>query len=239
MGEKVSMRVQKWLSQNGVCSRREAERLVLAKKVFINQKIASIGEKVEGDEEIRVEENVIRKQGKKIYYLFNKPPQCLTMRKTDPFGRQTIMSFLPKQEYIFPIGRLDYDTSGVLLVSNDGHLTNLLLHPRYQIKKIYKVNIDRCISKKELDFLNSDQVLVDKKPSKQKVCMIGPRDYKVEIWSGSNRHIKKLFMLLSRKVLNLERIEFAGLKVSDLKPGEWRKLNPKEVEQLFNLVKSV
>ncbi|MCR8613128.1 MAG: rRNA pseudouridine synthase [Mycoplasma sp.] len=226
-------RIQKILSQAGIASRRKAEVLVSEGKVKINGKTAILGQKASFSDEITVNGNPIKKQTH-AYYILNKPVRTISSVK-DEKNRTTVIDLIDDSRQLFPIGRLDFNTTGLLLITNDGELTNKLLHPKYEITRKYKARIDEALSKEDLEFLNSKKVYIDGVRSKQIVRHIDKKLYEVILQEGKNHHVKKIFNSIDRKVLSLHRFEFAGLLLTKLPKGAYRPLNSKEIRWLKQL----
>lgn len=230
------IRINKFLSQQGVASRREAENLIIAKKVLINGQIATLGQKVGPDDLIKVNGKIISWQPVEYkYYLLNKPKQTICTLK-DNFDRPTVIDLIDDNDYLYPVGRLDYDTTGVLLITNDGDLAHKLMHPAFQIDRIYRARLNEPLTYQELKFLNSQNVLLDQKRSVQKVEQVNKKTYLVTISQGSYHHIKKLFALVNKNVLDLKRIQFAFLNCEKMMVGQYRKLKVNEIKKLKALV---
>ncbi|WP_033161160.1 pseudouridine synthase [[Mycoplasma] collis] len=227
-------RLQKIIAKSGLVSRHKAEILIKEKKVKVNGKIAELGSKASFDDEIEVNGKIIKKT-EKIYFLMNKPEKVICSLH-DPQKRKIIIDLLNVNTTVFPIGRLDYNTTGTILLTNDGELTQRLLHPKYKIKRVYKVKIDKPLTNEQLLFLNSDKVIINQKKSKQIVKQVANKSYIVELYQGSYHHVKKLFEIFDYTVKTLNRIEFAGISHIGLKKGEYRKLNIKEIRYLKKIV---
>ena len=231
MESKKLIRINKYLSEIGFCSRRNAEELINQKKVTINGELAKLGQKISDKDVILVNGKTIKRNYEKKYYLLNKPKNTICSLK-DNFKRKTIFELINDRDYLFSVGRLDYDTTGVIIITNDGELTNKLTHPSYQIERIYHVTIDQQLSKEDLLFLNNNKLLINNKSSKQKIEHIKNNEYFVYLWEGSYHHVKKIFEHLMRNVLALDRVSFAGIKYDNLKQGSYRLLTKKEIENL-------
>lgn len=176
MESKKLIRINKYLSEIGFCSRRNAEELINKKKVTINGELAKLGQKISEKDVILVNGKTIKRNYEKKYYLLNKPKNTICSLK-DNFKRKTIFELINDQDYLFSVGRLDYDTTGVIIITNDGELTNKLTHPSYQIERIYHVTIDQQLSKEDLLFLNNNKLLINNKSAKQKVEHIKNNEY--------------------------------------------------------------
>lgn len=229
-------RIQKLIAQAGITSRHQAEKLIQQGHVKVNNKIANLGDKATFEDQITVNDVVINKT-KMVYFLINKPSKTLTsLKKQDDRG--IITDFLPPNQYVFPVGRLDYNTSGTLILTNDGELAYRLTHPKYEIKRIYKVKLDRDLTSEEIKYLNSNNVIVDHQKSWQKITPLDSKTYQVILKQGLNHHVKKLFWLVNCEVRKLQRTQFANLShVNNLKPGQYRHLTNLEVKKLKQLVK--
>ena len=222
-------RVQKLLSNYGYCSRRKAEELIKAGKVKVNSKIISIGDKASEKDKIYVENKLVKKQ-KKIYLMFNKPIGCVTALHDKQY--KTIMDYIKIKERIFPIGRLDYNTSGLLLLTNDGDFANNVMHPRYEVKKTYSVIINKPITHKHIQEIEKGIKLEDGKTSPANIKKISPILLEITIDEGKNRIVRRIFKKLEFKVRSLERIKIGNLKLN-LKSGKYKDLNEKEIDKIF------
>ncbi|MGL5205117.1 MAG: pseudouridine synthase [Metamycoplasmataceae bacterium] len=229
------IRVQKLISQAGVASRREAEELIKKKKVLVNGKLVTLGQKASEKDEIIVNGKILPQIKDHKYYIINKPKKTVCTLK-DNFNRTIITDLIDEKDYIYPVGRLDYNTTGVLLLTNNGELANKLSHPKYEVVRKYRARLNEKLNRNELIYLNGDNIYVNGKLSKQTVELIESRTYLVTLKEGSYHHIKKLFELVEREVLDLKRIEFAGLTVEKLMIGEYRKLKTIEIKALKKLV---
>ncbi len=231
MNNKNGIRINKYLSQSGFSSRREAENLIKSSKVKINGEIAILGQRVFEKDIVEINNNQIFIKDEKIYYLLNKPKKTICTLK-DNFNRKKVIDLIDDSNYLFPVGRLDYDTTGALIITNDGELANKLIHPSSMIKRIYRARLDEPLNQKELLFLNSENVLVNGKKSIQQVNQVDNKSYLITISQGSYHHIKKLFEQVNKKVLDLKRNEFAGITIDKMPIGSYRKLKPYEIKLL-------
>ncbi|EFF41798.1 pseudouridine synthase [Mycoplasmopsis alligatoris] len=227
-------RIQKLLAQAGIASRRKAEELITKGLVKINGDVATIGQKATFNDKISVNGKEIV-QEKKVYFVLNKPSKTVCTLK-DNFNRRKVVDLIETNLRIFPVGRLDYDTTGVLILTNDGELSNKLIHPKYNIIRKYRARLDEPLSKDDIKELNNEQ-LINGKPSKQVVEQIDTKSYLVTLTQGTYHHVKELFSKVGRLVINLKRVEFAGIGVDKIPMGEYRSLNMKEIKTLHNLVK--
>ena len=237
-------RLQKYLSACGVASRRKSEELILAGKVKVNGKIVKeLGVKVSDNDDIEVNGVFVKKEEKE-YYILNKPEKVICSVSDDK-GRMTVIDFLDTKEKIFPVGRLDYDTTGLLLLTNDGEITNKLTHPSGSIEKTYYEKADGIMNIDENKQLEKGILLdgVMTKKAKAKLRKIDKRNRKsyveITITEGRNHQVKNMFAALDHKVLKLKRIRYAffDLEELNLSLGESRKLTIKEVKRLYNYCK--
>ena len=235
-------RVQKLIANSGYCSRRKAEELILKKKVLVNGKVANLGDKASLSDEILVEGNPIGYESKE-YFLFYKPRGVVCTTKDDK-GRKTVLDYfddIPKR--IYPIGRLDYDTTGVLLLTNDGDFANLLMHPSNKIDKFYVAKVKGIITGDEIKKLKQGILLDGSKvyPSRVKLKKIDKKSLtsivEITIHEGKNHEVKRIFESIDHEVLKLKREAFAFIGLGNLKSGERRMLTTKEVRQLKNLAR--
>lgn len=232
-------RIQKVIANNGYCSRRKAEELIKKGKVKVNgETIYELGTKVDSNDTIEVEGNFI-KNVTKVYYLLNKPRGVITSVSDDK-KRKTVVDLINTDIRIYPVGRLDYDTTGALLLTNDGELANLIMHPKSNIDKLYIAKVKGLIGKKEISKLERG-VYIDNYKTKPSKARIKKYDKKTDtsiveliIHEGRNHQVKKMFNSIGYDVLKLKRERISFLSVTDLKSGEYRKLNPKEVKKLYN-----
>ncbi|UWV93306.1 pseudouridine synthase [Mycoplasmopsis cynos] len=229
-------RIQKILSMGGVASRREAESLILQKRVKVNGVVARIGDKASFDDVILFDNKPITEENK-VYYVINKPAKTICSLK-DNFGRTLVTDLIDVPYKIFPVGRLDYDTTGVLILTNDGELVNKLMHPKYKIFRVYRARLNESLSKQELKTLNGT-LIINNTQSSQDVVPVGkdkPKTYFVILTVGTYHRVKELFKLVNKTVVNLKRVEFAGITVEKMPLGSYRKLTLKEVKDLKTLV---
>lgn len=237
-------RLQKYLSQCGVASRRKSEELILAGKVKVNGKIVKeLGIKVSDNDDIEVNGIFVKKEEKE-YYILNKPDKVICSVSDDK-GRVTVVDLIDTKEKIFPVGRLDYDTTGLLLLTNDGEITNKLTHPSKNIEKTYYVKADGIINIDDIHKLEKGILLdgVMTKKAKAKLKKIDKRNRKsyveITITEGRNHQVKNMFASINHKVLKLKRVKYAffDLEILNLSLGEYRKLSIKEVKKLYNYCK--
>ena len=235
-------RLQKVIANLGYCSRRHAEELIKEGKVLVNgQVITELGTKVKSGDSISVEGNILDNNKNYEYYLLNKPRGVVTTTN-DEFGRKTVLDLVISSNRIYPVGRLDYDTTGVLLLTNDGNLANKLMHPSSNIEKTYIAKIEGVMNPTSIMKLKKGVVIDGYKtrPAKVKVKSIDKKMNKsivqITITEGKNHQVKNMFEAVGHKVLKLKREKYAIFDVKDLKVGEYRKLTFKEVAILYSLV---
>jgi len=235
-------RVQKVISNLGYASRREAEKLITENRVQINNKIASLGDKVGIGDIIKIDGVVLDKENKndKVYFLLNKPRGVLSTAKDDK-GRKTVVDLIETDKRIYPIGRLDFDTTGVILLTNDGELTNILLHPKNEIDKVYLAKIKGIITGSDIYKLKNGVNIDGKVTSKARVKLKSFNKknntslVSITIHEGRNHQVKKMFESVGYEVLKLSRVKFAFLDCKSLKSGEYRLLTIKEIKKLYSL----
>ena len=231
-------RLQKVIANSGYTSRRKAEELILNGKVMVNGEVVrELGVKVSPSDTITVEGNSLNKNDK-VYYLLNKPRGVITST-SDEHNRKTVVDLIETDKRIYPVGRLDYDTTGAIILTNDGELANLLTHPKHKVDKLYIAKVKGLIGKKEINALMNGVVIDSVKTSKA-FARIKKYDKKTDtsiveltIHEGRNHQVKNMFKALGYDVLKLKREKFAFLDISDLKSGEYRKLTIHEVKKLY------
>lgn len=231
------VRLNKFLANAGICSRREADTLIKAGAVSINDKVVTeLGVRINPETDKVSYGGETIKGEKKVYLLMNKPKDFITT-VDDPFGRKTVMQLLGKlKQRVYPVGRLDRATTGVLMLTNDGDLTKKLTHPKYGVKKIYHVTLDKNVTDNHLQHLCDGFELEDGFTKADVAVHIGDgkkkREVGIELHSGKNRIIRRMFEHLGYEVVKLDRVYFAGLTKKNLARGQWRFLTEKEVNAL-------
>ena len=229
------MRLNRFIANSGVCSRREADELITMGLISVNGKtITELGYKVNPGDEVRYESKVLRAE-KPVYILMNKPKGYLTTT-VDPQERNTVMHLIGNKvkERIYPVGRLDRNTTGLLLLTNDGDLADKLMHPSYNVKKIYKVELDRPLTKGDFQKIAEGIQLEEGKAMVDDVAIISEdgRTVGLEIHIGWNRVVRRIFESMEYQVIKLDRSVYAGLDKKDLGRGEWRFLKGEEIVRL-------
>lgn len=235
-------RLQKVIANSGYASRRKAEELIKAGRVKVDGKIVKeLGTKVSSKSVIEIDGEILKKEDK-VYFLLNKPRGVITST-TDDKARKTVVDLIETDKRIYPVGRLDYDTTGVLILTNDGELTNLLLHPSNNIDKVYIAKINGIIKGEQIKKLEKG-VIIDGKTTSPARVKLKSYDKKsktsilsITIHEGRNHQIKKMIEAVGFEVLKLKREKIAFLDVKDLKSGEYRRLTIKEVKRLYSLFK--
>ena len=230
------IRLNKFLANAGVCSRREADEYITAGAVSVNgQVVTELGTKIKRSDEVRFHDQPVSIE-RKVYVLLNKPKDCVTT-SDDPRERKTVMDCVKGacKERIYPVGRLDRNTTGVLLLTNDGDLASKLTHPKYLKKKIYHVHCDKPVAQEDLDKIASGITLDDGEIRADAISYTSDTDKAqvgIEIHSGKNRIVRRIFESLGYRVTRLDRVFFAGLTKKNLRRGQWRYLTEKEVNML-------
>ncbi len=234
------MRIQKYLSAAGFCSRRKAEELILENRIKINSKPASIGDIIDiNKDKVFVDDKLISNNDKKIYILLYKPKGYVSTMK-DPEGRKTVLDLVTDiKERIYPVGRLDYDTEGLIILTNDGEFTNTLTHPSHLVEKVYRAKCAGKITNENLNRLQ-DGILIENEYMTDKANVYYAHNFKdyfvieIGIKEGKNRQVRKMFDELKNPVLTLKRIKIGFLTIDKLKRGKYRILTRKEIEKLKN-----
>jgi len=234
-------RLQKILSQAGVASRRKAEKLIVEGRVTVNGKtITELGSKADLDaDHVKVDGNLLRAPKRRLYIALNKPKECMTTA-SDPEGRPTVMHLLRGvRERVFPVGRLDYHTEGLLLLTNDGEFAHRVTAPANHITKVYVAKVNGALTEEQERVFRSGVPLHGRKTAPAELKLIKPGAnpwYEVRIAEGRQNQIRIMFKYFGRLVEKLRRVKIAFLEL-DLPPGRWRALTPKEVERFRKLLK--
>lgn len=235
-------RLQKVIANSGLTSRRKAEELILQGKVKVNGKtITELGTKVNPSDQIEVDGEIIKKEDH-VYFLLNKPREVLSTTKDDK-GRKTVIDLIDTDKKIFPVGRLDYDTTGAIILTNDGEFSNILTKPNNEIQKVYIAKLDSILKKEDLiklkkgirldsKLIKPDKVKVKKTNSKNNTCIV-----QIIIHEGLNHEVKRLFNKLGYNVLKLKRESISIFNIINIPSGKYRPLTIKEVKIIYSLKK--
>jgi len=235
------MRLQKFLAHAGVASRRAAEDLIVRGKVRVNGRIIpELGTIVSTDDRIDVSGTPVRLQTETTYLVMHKPVNVMTTMR-DPQGRRTVAQLLPKGlPRVVPVGRLDYDTSGVLLLTNDGELANVLMHPKFGVEKTYRVVVTGRLMPEEIKRLQSGVTLEEFRAAGARVKVVATRRESsvldITIHEGKNRQVRRMFEAVGHPVVALARLRFGPIRLGDLSPGQTRPLTERELASLRNLL---
>ena len=234
-------RLQKAIANSGYTSRRKAEELITSNHVTVNGEVVNtLGYKVNGNDIIAIDGNIITKNTVKEYYILNKPREVICSVSDDK-GRKTVVDLIKTEGRIYPVGRLDYDTTGLIILTNDGELANILMHPKNKISKTYIAKINGILNEDDFKKLRKGVLIDDRKliidnVKVRKIDKIKNTSLvEVTIHEGRNHIIRRLFEKLGYDVMKLTRNKFAFLDIDDLKSGEYRELSLKEVKELYNL----
>jgi len=234
----MQIRLNKFLAQAGVASRREVDKMIAGGEIKVNGRVIQVlGYKIDDEKDkVEVEGKKIEREEGQVYLMINKPPGYLVTLK-DRFQRPTIKQLLPSLgKRIFPVGRLDYDSEGLLLLVNDGELAYRLTHPRFKVGKVYLVKVKGDPDPSKLSRLEKGIYLEGRKTAPAKIARLSRSSkrnlLKVEIYEGRKREVKKMFDAVGHGVLQLKRIDFGGVRLGKLKTGKWRFLTRKEIDTL-------
>ena len=230
------IRLQKLLAMAGVASRRKAEQLIHEGRVFVSGKaVTKLGAKALATDNIIVDGMKINIE-KKTYVMLHKPTGVICSVK-DNFSRRTVLDLVPLEVRLFPVGRLDYDTSGLILLTNDGEWANKLMHPRNKIKKTYIAKLNGLPSQEDLKKFREGLYIEGKKTAPAEIEMISISTAKIVLHEGRNRQVRKMCEAIGLEVVSLVRISIGCLELGDIKPGEWRYLSVHEVQAITLLDK--
>ena len=236
-------RLQKVIASFGYASRRKAEDLIRKQKVMVNGEVVTeLGTKVSPSDVISIDGVIINKDVKHEYYILNKPRSVISS-VNDEAGRITVVDLIDTEARIYPIGRLDYDTTGLILLTNDGDFANALMHPSRQIEKTYIAKLDKILTKEDILAIKKG-ITIDKRIVEVKRFKVKKRDLEkntdiveITIVEGRNHIVKRLFKELGVNVVKLSRIAYGFLDIKELKSGEYRNLTIKEIKKLYALTK--
>ena len=227
-------RLQKILSQAGIASRRASEKLKLEGRVSVNgTTVTELGTKADpARDDIRVDGSRIKKTGRHIYLLLNKPRGYVTTR-SDPHKRRTVLDLLKGvREYIYPVGRLDYDTEGLLILTNDGDLAAKLTHPRHEIARVYEARVLGEPDEHDLSRLSKGIVIDGRRTEPAEVIALGPGHLRITVREGRNRQVRKMCDAIGHPVDELKRVAIGPIRDPKLRVGHWRDLTAQEIKSL-------
>lgn len=234
----MQVRLNKFLAQVGIASRREVDRMIVEGKIRVNGRvIKELGYKIdEASDRVDVEGKRVKRKNGFIYILLNKPKGVLVTLK-DPFQRPTVIQLLPKLgRRVFPVGRLDYDSEGLLLLTNDGEMAHRLAHPSFKVCRVYHVQVKGHPESSGISRLEKGIDLDDKKTGPTKITWLSRRQrkslFRVEIQEGRKREVRRMFAIIGHPVLRLKRVNYGGVRMGKMKSGEWRFLTRDEISLL-------
>jgi len=237
------MRLQKYIAASGVSSRRHAEEIIASGRVQVNNVvITEMGHQIdENYDEIRVDGKLIQLETAKHYIAYNKPVGEVTTN-SDPEGRSTVMDkFRQYPVRLFPVGRLDYDSEGLLLLTNDGDLMNKLLHPSHEVNKTYLTTVSNQVTNEELNMLRNGVMIDNKITSPAKVVLLRYEKFStvllITIHEGRNRQVRKMIEAINHQVVHLKRVQFGPVTLGNLPSGKWRSLTNSEIQALKKSIK--
>jgi len=228
----LSVSLNKYISSTGICSRREADKLIEAGRVKINGTIAQKGNRVEDGDKVAIDNKPIKTKPKQIYIALNKPPGITCT--TDVRHRDNIINFINHPQRIFPIGRLDKASSGLILLTNDGDIVNKILRKENRHEKEYIVKVDRLISKKFIEKMSAGIPILDTVTDPCEVEKLSKTLFRITLTQGLNRQIRRMCEYLGYKVLTLKRIRIMHIHLDDIGVGKWRDLTREELDVLQN-----
>ena len=224
------MRLNAFLARAGVASRRRADELIKAGRVKVNGAPGQLNTVVGKDDRVEVDGKEVARQ--RLAYVLLHKPQGVVTTASDPQGRRTVVEIVPLEPRVVPVGRLDVNTTGALLLTNDGPLAHRLAHPRYGVEKTYVADVDGEPDDAALAALRAGVQLEDGRTAPAAARLVGPRRVELVIHEGRNHQVKRMLEAVGYPVKRLHRSAYAGLTADDLKPGSWRELTAREVEQL-------
>jgi len=231
------MRLNRFIAQAGICSRRKADELITMGLVRVDGKtVTEMGLQVDPEKQrVLVENKEIKPPKRKLYLAFNKPKGVLTTMD-DPQNRESIYHYLTDMPRVFPVGRLDKDSEGLLILTDDGDFANMLMHPRYKLEKTYRVHIKGNATAKDIEKLETGVYLEGRKTQPCSITLIkqlsGEAEYLMKIKEGRKRQIRNMFLIIGCSVKKLLRISMGSLKLGDLKPGTFRIIGEKEINEI-------
>lgn len=228
------MRLNKFIADAGICSRRKADEMIKEGRVTVNKKEAIIGMEITPGDTVRVDGERIRLNTQYEYYMLNKPKRVICSNE-DKFGRRLAIDFIKSKKRLFTYGRLDYMTEGLIIISNDGEVYNHVMHPRKKLYKSYIAILDREIEENDIEAMKHGVVIEGKRTAPAKVKKIDKKEIRIAIFEGRNRQIRKMLETLGYNVNSLKRVKIGELSLGYLQPGEYRPLTEEEIKYLKNL----
>jgi 23S rRNA pseudouridine2604 synthase len=225
------MRLNKFISESGVCSRREADKWIEAGRVTLNGRGAELGTQVADGDEVRIDGELIGVKSKQIYIALNKPVGVVCT--TEAHVKENIVDHVGLKERIFPVGRLDRDSEGLILLTNDGDIVNEILRSENNHEKEYVVTVDRPITDLSLTMMAGGIKIMGEKTKPAKVARINPHTFRIILTQGLNRQIRRMCSALGYKAQRLQRVRIMNIHVGNLKPGQWRHLSAAELAELL------
>ena len=228
-------RLNKYIASCGVCSRRKSDELISSGKVKVNgQVVTNLGEKVSSKDIVEVDNKLIQKEEKKVYIVLNKPRGYVTTN-SDEYNRKNVIDLIDEDVRVYSIGRLDKDTEGLLLLTNDGEFSNKVMHPRNKIKKTYIVTTDTNVTNEQLEKLRNGVDIGDYITRPAKIKRIGNEKVQIIISEGKNRQVRRMCDSVGINLLNLRRIQVGNILLGNLQSGKYRYLTAKEKNELIAL----
>ncbi|MDD2482193.1 MAG: 23S rRNA pseudouridine(2604) synthase RluF [Lutispora sp.] len=229
------MRINKYIAESGACSRREADKLIEEKRVTINGKICELGTVVESGDQVCIDGDPIGKKKKKVYIALNKPVgiECTT----DSRVAENIVNFVDHPERVFPIGRLDKDSEGLILMTNDGDIVNKILRAENNHEKEYIVTVNKPITDDFLQGMANGVEILGRKTKPCKIYLMDKTTFRIILTQGLNRQIRRMCEVFDYRVLNLRRIRIMNIRLGLLKTGHWRNITKNEMNELMSLIK--
>jgi 23S rRNA pseudouridine2605 synthase len=226
----VRARINRYLAGAGLGSRRAVEALVRDRRVTVNGTVADLATRVDDGDDVRLDGMAVLPAAVEVV-LLHKPAGVITT-SDDEHGRRTVVELVESEARLFPVGRLDRDTTGIIVLTNDGALAHRLMHPRHGVTKTYRARVAGDPGGAELDRLRAGIELDDGPTAPAEVTRVGPGEVELTIHEGRNRQVRRMLAAVGHPVTHLHRSRYAGLGVGDLPPGGWRRLSPAEVERL-------
>jgi len=232
------MRLNKYLAQSGVASRRESDRLIQEGTVTVNGHVMiDPAYQVQKNDEVTFDDKVLTPQESTVVYMLNKPKNVITTAR-DEYGRKTVMDLIPSNRRLFPIGRLDKDTTGIILITDNGELANYLMHPKNRVSRFYEAEIEGQINPKEIAKIKKGIFIGDGEFGRGEIVKQVTRKTRstitIRLQQGKKREIRRIFYSLGKKVYSLHRFQYGTIVLGNLQPGQWRGLTQKEVNSLTN-----